>query len=175
MPVHVPGLCFSIWGTRFFPTLKRHVIPFDFHYLLILHFGSVESPICNYFAYSNTIPFLYPPHPPLPSHTQCAAPHPLFYSPRTRKVNLQLWSHMVTQHTTSGQSHHHCQDSRNDSKGCDPRFCFVYSHICKFRKSHGNCDGSFHIQILEFITSWLRHLLRALLCNNLYIPVCWRT
>jgi len=24
LPIHVPGVCFSIWGTRFFQLLKAH-------------------------------------------------------------------------------------------------------------------------------------------------------
>lgn len=63
-------------------------------------------------------------------------------------VNLQLWSQMAPQCTTSGQSHSPLPRQQKSLQRLQPTFCFVYSHTCKFGgKNHGTCSGSFHTEI----------------------------
>lgn len=62
-------------------------------------------------------------------------------------VNLQLWSQMAPQCTTSGQSHSPLPRQQKWPKGCDPHFVLYTDITCTFGgESHGTCSGSFHTE-----------------------------
>ena len=90
-------------------------------------------------------------------------------------VNLQLWSPMAPQCTTSGQSRSPLPRQQKSLPRLQPTFCFVHSHTCTFGgKNHGICGGSFHTEIPS-----VYNILYLDICSEsswaiIPIPVCWR-
>lgn len=91
-------------------------------------------------------------------------------------VNLQLWSQVALQCTTSGQSNSPLPRQQKWLQRLWPTFCFIHSHTCKFGgKSHGTCGGSFHTEIPAIHNFLDLNTFSEASCRIFPIAACWRT